>query len=116
MLSRPHPRYGWLHLQPADWRQSLQRQVEERDRLNDPTRSGPPPEWCWWVDEVQIPRLAQRPEYKRQLADRSAELEMKLANLEREIGNGRLDLEPAAGMVRREINWITALVEVPCGS
>jgi hypothetical protein len=34
---------------------------------------------------------------------------MKLANLEREIGNGRLDLEPAAGMVRREI---AALVEV----
>ena len=40
---------------------------------------------------------------------------MKLANLEREIGNGRLDLQPAAGMVRREINWINALVEVPHG-
>ena len=116
MLSRPHPRYGWLHLQPADWRASLQRQIEERDRLNDPTRSGPPPEWCRWVDECQIPRLAQRPEYQRQFSDRITELEMKLANLEREIGNGRLDLEPAAGMVRREINWINELTAVPHGS
>ena len=110
MLSRPHPRYGWLHLQPADWRASLQRQIEERDRLNDQTRSGPPPEWCRWVDEVQIPRLAQRPQYSQQFRDRIAELELRLFNLEREIGTGRLDLEPAAGMVRREINWITELL------
>ena len=40
---------------------------------------------------------------------------MKLANLEREISNGRLDLQPAAGMVRREIAWITELVAVPHG-
>jgi hypothetical protein len=97
MLSRPHPRHGWLHLQPSDWRQSLQRQIEERDKLNDPTRSGPPPEWCRWC----------------QFSDRITELEMKLANLEREIGNGRLDLEPAAGMVRREIAWLGELVAVP---
>ena len=116
MLSRPHPRYGWLHLQPGDWRQSLQRQIEERDRLNDQTRSGPPPEWCRWCDEVQIPRLAQRPQYAQQFRDRLTELEMKLANLEREISNGRLDLEPAACTVRREINWINELVAVPHGS
>ena len=93
----------------------MQRQVEERDRLNDQTRSGPPPEWCRWVDECQLPRLAQRPQYAQQFRDRVTELELKLANLEREIGNGRLDLEPAAGMVRREINWITELAEVPHG-
>jgi hypothetical protein len=40
---------------------------------------------------------------------------MKLANLEREIGNGRLDLEPAAGMVRREIAWLAELTAVPHG-
>jgi hypothetical protein len=64
-------------------------------------------------DEVQIPRLAQRPEYQRQFSDRITELEMKLANLEHQIAGGRLDLEPAAGMVRREIAWITELVAVP---
>ena len=113
MLSRPHPRYGWLHLQPADWRASLQKQIEERDRLNDQTRSGPPPEWCRWVDEVQMPALAQRPQYQRQFSDRVAELLLKLAGLQQQIANGRLDLEPAAGICRREIDWITSLAEVP---
>jgi uncharacterized coiled-coil protein SlyX len=102
-----------LHLQPADWRQSLQKQIEERDALNDQTRSGPPPEWCRWCDEVQIPRLAQRPEYQRQFSDRITELEMKLANLEHSISQGRLDLEPAAGIHRREIKQLTDLMQVP---
>jgi hypothetical protein len=113
MLSRPHPRYGWLHLQPADWRESLQKQCEARDRLNDPHHSGPPPEWCRWVDEVQMPRLATRPQYQQQFSDRVAELLLKLAGLQHQIAGGRLDLEPAAGICRREIDWITALVEVP---
>ncbi|MFZ4805340.1 MAG: hypothetical protein ACOYLI_11860 [Synechococcus lacustris] len=60
-----------------------------------------------------MPALASRPQYQRQFSDRITELEMKLANLEREIGNGRLDLEPAAGIHRREIAWITDLVAVP---
>ena len=116
MLSRPHPRYGWLHLQPADWRASYQRQIEERDRMNDPHHSGPPPEWCRWCDEQQMPRLATRPEYRQQFADRGQELLLKLAGLQHQVDGGRLDLEPAAGMVRREINWINELTAVPHGS
>jgi hypothetical protein len=102
-------------LQPGDWRATLQRQIEARDRLDDPHHSGPAPAFVAWVNEIQLPALAQRPQYAQQFRDRVAELEMKLANLEREVGNGRLDLEPAAGMVRREINWITELVAVPHG-
>ena len=113
MLSRPHPRYGWLHLQPADWRASLQRQIEERDRLNNPHHSGPPPEWCRWVDEQQMPRLATRPHYQQQFSDRIAELLMQLAGLQHQIAGGRLDLEPAANACRGEIDWITALAELP---
>ena len=94
----------------------MQRQCEARDRLDDPHHSGPAPAFVAWVNEIQLPALAQRPQYAQQFRDRCTELEMKLANLEREIATGRLDLEPAAGMVRREIDWITALVEVPCGS
>ena len=113
MLSRPHPRYGWLHLQPSDWRESLQLQIEARDRLNDPHHSGPPPEWVRWCDECQLPRLATRPEYQRQFSDRVAELLLKLAGLQHQIAGGRLDLEPAAESCRREIDWITDLAEVP---
>jgi hypothetical protein len=102
-----------LHLQPQDWRQSLQRQIEERDRLNDPHHSGPPPEWCRWCDEQQMPMLAQRPEYAQQFLARIAELEMLLINLEHAINQGRLDLEPAAGIHRKEIRELTALMQVP---
>jgi hypothetical protein len=102
-------------MQPADWRAGMQRLVEERDRLADPTHSGPPAEWCKWVDGVQMPALASRPQYQRQFSDRITELEMKLANLEQQIANGRHDLEPAAGICRREIVWITELTAVPHG-
>ena len=113
MLSRPHPRYGWLHLQPADWRACLDRQIQERDRLDDINHSGPAPAFLVWVDEVQMPALAQRPQYHQQFQDRITELGLKLTNMERDIASGRLDLEPAAGICRREIQWLAALVEVP---
>ena len=112
MLSRPHPRYGWLHLQPADWRESLQRQCESRDRLNDPHHSGPPPEWCRWCDEQQMPMLARQPHYRPQFEARVNELQAQLINLEHAINQGRLDLEPAAESCRREITWIADLVQV----
>ena len=56
MLSRPHLRYGWLHLQPGDWRAPLDRQIEERDRLHDITHSGPAPAFVACVDEQQMPK------------------------------------------------------------
>lgn len=110
MLSRCHPRYGWMFLQPADWRACLDRQIQERDKLNDIAFSGPPPAWVEWVDCEQMLRLAKVPHYAKQLQDRIAEQELKLANLERDIEGGRLDLEPAAGIVRREIKWIRELL------
>jgi hypothetical protein len=68
-----------------------------------------------WVREVQMPALAQRPQYRQQFADRGQELLMQLAGLQQQIAAGRLDLEPAAGICRREIEWITALAEVHHG-
>jgi hypothetical protein len=110
MMCRPHPLRGWLHLQPADWRACLQRQIEERDRLGDPNHSGPAPEFVTWCDTVQMPSIAKQPHYAKQIADHIAGLQMKLSNLEQQISGGRLDLEPAAGLVRREIKWLSELV------
>ena len=112
MLCRPHPTRGWLHLQPQDWRATLQRQIEARDRLDDINHSGPAPEFVQWVDEHQMPTLARRPEYAQQFEARITELQMLLANLEQSISQGRLDLEPAAGIHRREIRELTALMGV----
>ncbi len=110
MLSRPHQRHGWLHLAAGDWRACLDRQIQERDKLNDRSFSGPPPEWCRWVDEQQMPQLARQPHYRRQFDDRITELQMQLANLEQQIAGGRLDLEPAAGICRLEIKQLEALI------
>jgi hypothetical protein len=60
-----------------------------------------------------MPMLAQRPEYAQQFLARIAELEMLLINLEHAINQGRLDLEPAAGIHRKEIRELTALMQVP---
>ena len=113
MLCRPHPSHGWLHLQPQDWRATLQRQVEARDRLGNPEHSGPAPEFIAWVDEQQMPMLARQPHYQRQFLDRINELQAQLINLEHAINQGRLDLEPAAGIHRREIKQLTDLIGVP---
>jgi hypothetical protein len=110
MLSRPHPRHGWLHLQPGDWRSTLDRQIQERDRLDDISHSGPAPAFVQWCDEEQMPKLAKHPHYHHQFQDRITELQMKLSNLERDIAGGRLDLEPAAGIVRKELRWIEGLL------
>jgi hypothetical protein len=56
--------------------------------------------------------MAQQPRYRAQFLARIAELEMLLINLEHSISQGRLDLEPAAGIHRREIQQLTALMEV----
>ncbi len=112
MMSRPHPRYGWLYLQPGDWRVCLDRQIQARDALDDINQSGPPPAWVKWVDEEQMPRLAQQQGYQKQFHDRITELQLRLGSLERDIASGRLDLEPHAGITRREIKWLTGLVEV----
>jgi hypothetical protein len=100
-------------LQPADWRATLQRQVEARDRLGNPEHSGPAPEFIAWVNEIQLPGLARQPRYRAQFLARVAELEMLLINLEHSISQGRLDLEPAAGIHRREIQQLTDLMQVP---
>jgi len=56
--------------------------------------------------------LARQPHYQRQFQDRITELEVLLINLEHSISQGRLDLEPAAGIHRREIRELTDLMEV----
>lgn len=43
MMGRPHPTFGWLWLDRAEWNATMQRVLDERDRLNDPQHVGQPP-------------------------------------------------------------------------
>jgi hypothetical protein len=56
MLRRHHLRYGWLHLQPGDWCATLDRQIEERDCIDDITHSSHAPSFVACVDEQQMPK------------------------------------------------------------
>ena len=81
--------------------------------MDDINHSGPAPEFIAWVNEIQLPGLARRPHYRPQFEARVNELQAQLINLEHSISLGRLDLEPAAGIHRREIRELTDLMQVP---
>jgi hypothetical protein len=110
--AKHHPQVGWLFLEPRDYSRSMDRLLIERDRLDDINHSGPAPAYLEWVWGEELPAMAQQPRYRAQFLARIAELEQQAANLEQQVASGRLDLQPAAGIHRREIDWITALVEV----
>ena len=110
-LSRPHPRLGWLYISRPDWNRTLEQCLRLRDASDDPMASGQPDTYVQWVDDVELPQLAAR--YRSQFTTRIDDRRAELERLERSIADGRMDLEPAAGMVRREIKQLTALVEVP---
>ena len=54
--------------------------------------------------------LARHQHYRNQFHDRIAELQLRLANLQKQIDGGRLDLEPMAGITRREIRELQDLM------
>ena len=68
MLARSHPSQGWLRLTPTDWGRTMSALIAERDKLADPTHSGPAPGYYKWVEEVEMPRLRQSgdPFYRKQ--------------------------------------------------
>lgn len=110
MLSRPHQRHGWLYLQPGDWRACLDRLITERDQLDDPSDSGPPPAWIHWVDCEQMPHLAKHPHYTLQFNNRISELQFNLQQINTRVESGRLDMKPEADQIRDEINWLTEML------
>ena len=109
MLSRPHPIHGWIWLHPSDWRATLKRQIEERDRLDDPHHSGPPPRFVEWVEQKQLPQLAVK--YRKQFEQRIADLMLQLQNRQTEIERGRLDLQPEAAQLAKEITKLSELLQ-----
>ena len=70
----------------------------------------PAPEFRRWCEEQQMPALAKNPHYHQQFEDRIDERRRRLSSLQNDINHGRLDLEPAAGMARREIRWLLELI------
>lgn len=108
MMTRQHPTFGWLWLPRAEWSRTLERCLQERDKLDDPKHSGQPPAFVAWVKEHQMPELAKR--YRKQFDDRIESLQMLLANVQASIAGGRLDRQHEADQLSAEIKWLSELV------
>lgn len=113
MLARSHPLApfgGYLFLEAAEWRRTLERQIIERDRLNDPNHVGPAPAFADWVLREQLPVLVRRPWYRRQFEQQLERLQRKLASLNGDIAAGHLHLQPQADSTAAEIKQLEELL------
>jgi len=88
MLSRPHPLFGWLSIQPEDTRSVMTKLLAFRDadRAENPASSGMPESfvrWCWasWLPAA----LARHPGYRAQLEAHIERLSHQITDLNRQI-------------------------------
>ena len=74
MTSRKHPIANWLLLPPHEQRVALDKVLAFRDEAADPMASGLPEAAERWFYTEELPRLAQRPDVRRQIESRVDEL------------------------------------------
>ena len=110
MLSRPHPAAGWLYLHPNDWRRSLNRSLEERDKQNDPQWVGHSPAYIAWVWDTELPELMKHQRYQSQLQEHLQRLTRDLARVMASISDGHLHLQPQADAITAEIAQLEELL------
>ena len=87
-FARQHPYYGWLFLEPDDYRRIYNQLIQMRDAdlKKGGNSSGFPsgfPEWC----EDDIKELAKEDKYKKRIATHLEQLKISIENRRREIAN-----------------------------
>jgi hypothetical protein len=87
-FARQHPYYGWLFLEPQDYRQVYNQLIEMRDKdlKRGDISSGFPsgfPEWA----RTNLEELAKRDIYKKRIKEHLDQLKLTIANRERELAN-----------------------------
>ena len=87
-FARQHPYYGWLFLEPQDYRQVYNQLIEMRDKdlkRGDNTSGFPSgfPEWA----QTNLEELAKRDIYKKRIKEHLDQLNLTIANRERELAN-----------------------------
>ena len=93
-FARQHPFYGWLFLEPADYRRIYNQLIQMRDadlKKGDNSSGFPSgfPEWC----EDDLKELAQKDIYKKRIKDHLDQLKISIENRKREIANTYLHEE-----------------------
>ena len=85
-FARQHPYYGWLFLEPQDYRQVYNQLIQMRDadlRKGDNSSGFPSgfPEWA----KTNLEELAKRDIYKKRIKEHLDQLKLSIAVREREL-------------------------------
>ena len=103
-FARQHPFYGWLFLEPDDYRRIYNQLIQMRDEdlRNGDNSSGFPsgfPAWC----ETNLRELAKQTRYKKRIEEHLAQLKISIEVREREIANTYLQQELKKMKDKREL-------------
>ena len=102
-FARQHPYYGWLFLEPQDYRRIYNQLIEMRDKdlKRGDNSSGFPsgfPEWA----KTNLEELAKRDIYKKRIREHLDQLNLTISNRERELANTYLMEELNKMKAKRE--------------
>ena len=85
---RNHPCFGWLSLEPQDYRFVYNKLIEMRDadlKAGDNSSGFPSGFEEWALGHLE--ELAKQPTYKKRIADHLDQMNLVIANRERELQN-----------------------------
>ena len=87
-FARQHPFYGWLFLEPEDYRRIYNQLIQMRDQddANGNSQSGFPTRFPEWA-KTNLEELAKRDIYKKRIKEHLEQLNLTISNRERELAN-----------------------------
>ena len=103
-FARQHPYYGWLFLEPDDYRRIYNQLIQMRDedlRKGDNSSGFPSGFEEWALGHLE--ELAKQQTYKKRIADHLDQMNLVIANREKELQNTYLGEELEKMKTRKEL-------------
>ena len=103
-LGRPHPCLGWSFLAGEEYRICFNKLIQMRDeQIKAGTyTSGLPENYETWAYE-NLKELAKKPQYKKRIEEHLSQLDLSIANREKELNQSYLGEELAKMKTRKEL-------------
>ena len=93
-FARQHPYYGWLFLEPDDYRRIYNQliQMRDADQKKGDNSSGFPSGFAAWCED-DLKELAKQDRYKKRIKDHLDQLKISIEDRKRQIANTYLHEE-----------------------